>query len=126
MYQNQPLLVGNRRLMEEHQLSTKTFDEIETQWQNKGYTVVWAAHGQTVLGLLAIADQVKEESRRVIENLEKQNIDVIMMTGDHPRSAKTIADSIGITHVIAEVLPEGKGEEIKKLQAQGLSLIHIL
>lgn len=119
VYQNQSLLVGNRRLMEEHQLFTKTYDEIETQWQNKGYTVVWAAYGQTVLGLLAIADQVKEESRRVVENLEKQNIDVIMMTGDHPRSAKTIADSIGITHVIAEVLPEGKGEEIKKLQAQG-------
>lgn len=119
VYQNQPLLVGNRRLMEEHQLSTKTYDEIETQWQNKGYTVVWVANGQTILGLLAIADQVKEESRRVVENLEKQNIDVIMITGDHPRSAKTIADSIGITHVIAEVLPEGKGEEIKKLQSQG-------
>lgn len=119
MYRNKPLLVGNRRLMEENHIPTKEYDGIEAKWQNKGFTVVWAALGQTVLGLLAIADQVKEESRDVVENLLKQNIDVIMMTGDHPRSAKTIADRIGITHVIAEVLPEGKGVEIKKLQAQG-------
>jgi Cu+-exporting ATPase len=70
-------------------------------------------------GLIAVADTIKESSLAAIKRLKAMDIQVIMITGDNQRTANAIGHQVGIDHVIAEVLPEGKAEEVKKLQAAG-------
>ena len=72
-----------------------------------------------LVGIIAVADQIKETSKEAIEKLKSMNLDIYMITGDNERTAKAIAKEVGITNVLAEVLPENKAEEIEKLKAQG-------
>ncbi len=92
--------------------------EIESL-QNQGKTVMILNDVKKVLGLVAVADTVKETSREAVEALIKRGIDVWMITGDNQRTAKAIAAQVGITNVLAEVLPEDKANEVKKLQDSG-------
>jgi P-type Cu+ transporter len=80
---------------------------------------MYAAVDGRFAGLLAVADPVKPESRGVVERLKKQGIEVILLTGDNRRTAEAVARQVGIDRVLAEVLPEGKSEEIARLQGAG-------
>lgn len=111
--------IGNHALMKEHQLDTSSYKEKELRLSKQGKTVVWIGQDQEVIGLIAIADEIKKESKEVVSALQASGIDVIMITGDHEVTAKAIAEKAGIKHVIAQVLPDGKAEKIKELQAQG-------
>lgn len=113
------VLIGNRKLMEKEQIAVDTYLEQEKNLLMQGKTVIWIAYDTTVVGLIAIADEIKEESKQVVEALKQQGIDVIMMTGDNEITAQAIAKKAGITHVIAQVLPDGKANEIAKLQEAG-------
>ena len=85
----------------------------------EGKTAMLIAVDQKLAGVVAVADTVKETSKEAIARMQELGLDVIMLTGDNQRTAEAIARQVGISHVIAEVLPEQKSEEIKKLQDQG-------
>ena len=93
----------------------KSYHELE----NMGKTVMELSIGDKVLGAVAVADTVKETSKEAVEKLIKMGIEVWMITGDNTRTAKAIASQVGITNVLAEVLPQDKAGEVKRLQALG-------
>lgn len=115
----QNVRVGNRIFMQEDNIDTSGYEQAEQALLKEGKSVIWVALSKEVIGLLALADEIKKESKTVVKALQKQGIDVIMITGDHEITAKAIAEKAGIQHVIAQVLPQGKAEEIAKLQASG-------
>ena len=87
--------------------------------QNQGKTVVVIAAENKIAGLISVADRVKPESKDAIQSLHKQNLKVVMLTGDNSLTAQAIASEVSIDEVVAEVLPEDKSSRIKELQAQG-------
>ncbi|MGX8850925.1 heavy metal translocating P-type ATPase [Amedibacillus sp. YH-ame10] len=118
-YQGKQLMVGSRRYMEENNLDTKAFEEHEIAYLKDGKSVVWVSYAQEVIGILAIADRIKDNVAQVMTRLKQSGKQVYMITGDHKIAAEAIAKQAGIDQVIAQVLPDQKGEEIKKLQALG-------
>jgi len=113
------VLVGTRRLMERDQISFEPVAEQMLSLEKAGKTAMLAAVDGQLAGLIAVADTIKPSSRKAIERLKEMGMTVIMMTGDNRQTAEAIAREAGIDHVIAEVLPEGKATEVKKLQEQG-------
>ncbi|MFJ8064060.1 heavy metal translocating P-type ATPase [Psychrobacillus sp. NPDC096426] len=113
------VLVGTRRLMNQHNINISNILPVMEALEANGKTAMLASIDGEYAGLLAVADTIKETSKKAIKRLKEMNIDVIMMTGDNDRTATAIGKEVGIDHVIAEVLPEGKSDEVKKLQASG-------
>lgn len=82
---------------------------------------MFVAVGSKLAGFLGVADTIKESVREAIEELHKQKIEIVMMTGDNQITAEAVAKKLGIKQIFADVLPEQKAEKIKQLQAQGKS-----
>jgi Cu+-exporting ATPase len=113
-------LLGNRKLMEEYDIPfTESVEKRFLEYAKKGQTPLFFAREQKIVALFGVMDDVKEESQEALQILQKQNKTLIMITGDHKQVAEAIAEKVGISHVIAEVLPKDKAQEIKKLQQQG-------
>ncbi|MEI8361242.1 MAG: heavy metal translocating P-type ATPase [bacterium] len=111
---------GNRRLMTDtlgHSIAK--INRKLTKLEEQGKTVMILATKERVIGAIAVADTVKPTSKEAVAKLMKMGIDVWMITGDNFRTAKAIAEQVGIANVLAEVLPEEKANEVKKLQATG-------
>lgn len=119
IFNDETWYAGSHRFMDEIGVDCTSYEEQELVWQNQGKTVVWVGTKNHVLGIIAIADELKPQTKDVIKKLQSMDIDVVMLTGDNKITADAIAQSAGITHVIAQVLPDQKGEEVKKLQAEG-------
>lgn len=113
------VLVGTRKLMEKWNVQANDAYRQMEELERNGKTAMLAAIDGTYAGVIAVSDTVKDTSKEAIRRLQDAGIEVVMMTGDNERTAKAIASQVGIEHVIAEVLPEGKAEEIAKLQKQG-------
>ncbi|WP_342598225.1 heavy metal translocating P-type ATPase [Psychrobacillus sp. FSL H8-0483] len=113
------ILVGTRKLMNQYRVDISDILKLMEELEANGKTAMLASIDGQYAGLIAVADTIKETSKKAIKRLKEMNIDVIMMTGDNQRTATAIGNEVGIDHVIAEVLPEGKAEEVKKLQAAG-------
>lgn len=111
--------LGNRKLMEMQKIGLGDAEQKLVRLEEEGKTAMLLADSSTVIGIIAVADTVKETSKQAIEELKKMGIEVYMITGDNKRTAQAIARSVGITNVLAEVLPEQKANEVKKLQEQG-------
>lgn len=116
---NKEILVGTRKLMNSYNVDILNVLPVMEKLEANGKTAMLASIEGQYAGLVAVADTVKETSKKAIKRLHDMNIEVIMMTGDNQRTATAIGREVGIDHVIAEVLPEGKAEELKKLQAAG-------
>lgn len=113
---NKEVLVGTRRLMDNHAIEVQDTTAMQA-FEQQGKTTMIVAIDGVYAGLIAVADTVKDTSKAAIKRLHAMGLDVVMMTGDNEHTAKAIAEQVGITHVIAEVLPEGKADEVRKLQA---------
>jgi len=113
------VLAGNRRLLERYGVSADQAEAAMAQLEEAGKTAMLVAVERRYAGLVAAADTIKETSREAVARLQAMGIEVVMITGDNERTARAIARQAGIGKVLAEVLPEGKAEEVKKLQARG-------
>ncbi|MDQ8204745.1 copper-translocating P-type ATPase [Pelagicoccus sp. SDUM812003] len=112
--------VGKRAFIEAEGIEIpQSLVEKAEQLQSKANTIIWAAKGGSLLGLIAIADPIKKSSKEAIESLHKLGISVVMCTGDNPRTAKAVASELGIDTVHAEVSPEDKQRIVTELQAKG-------
>ena len=112
------LLIGTRRLMKKFDIDIEEVSKSMEALEREGKTAMLIAINKEYAGIVAVADTVKDTSKAAIARLKKMGLDVVMITGDNTQTAQAIAKQVGIDHVIAEVLPEGKAEEVKKLQAQ--------
>lgn len=110
------VLVGSRRLMNEAGIDVSALEDDLRRLEEEAKTAMLVAVSGTVRGLLAVADPLKEDSLAAIAELKSIGLDTAMITGDNARTAMAVAKKVGIAHVLAEVLPEGKVEEIRKLQ----------
>ena len=114
------VLIGNRLLLEERGIVLPaSVEEVLGQLETKGKSVMFVAFDQKLVGLIGIADVVKETTKKSMEKLKEMKLQLVMITGDNTRTAQAIAQQIGIDVVRAEVLPQEKANEVKKLQAAG-------
>jgi len=123
---NEVVLVGNRTLLQENEIAIPpAAEEWITALEKDGKTAVLIAAGGQFSGVVAIADPLKETSGTAVGQLLAMGIPTVMVTGDNQRTAGAIARQVGITQVIAEVLPDAKADVVKKLQQQGKSVAFI-
>ncbi|MFJ3266979.1 copper-exporting P-type ATPase CopA [Serratia liquefaciens] len=113
------LLLGNAALLQQHQVATTELDTQMQQQAERGITPVLLAVEGKPAALFAIRDPLRADSVEALQRLHRQGYQLVMLTGDNPVTANAIAKEAGIDRVIAGVLPEGKAEAIKQLQAQG-------
>src|SRR5215207_2421387 len=111
--------VGNMRMMEMRGLSLNGLAPEVTRLQGEAKTAMLIAVDDQVAGIVAVADTIKDGSKEAIAELHRMGLKVAMITGDNQKTAEAIAKQVGIDQVLAEVLPEGKSSEVKKLQAKG-------
>ena len=115
-------LIGNKKLMVENNIGIPKEDD-EEKLVTEGNSILYVAQGNKIMSLIGVKDVIKEESKKVVEDLKNRNIQVIMLTGDNEKTANAIAKQLGIEKVVANVLPNQKAEEIKKLKEQGLVMM---
>jgi P-type Cu+ transporter len=113
------VLLGNLKLMEERGISLNGLRESAEGLSDQGKTSMFLAVEGKAAGILAVADTLKENSKEAVAALHRMGLEVVMLTGDHEKTAKAIAREIGIDRVVAEVLPEMKADEVKRLQKEG-------
>jgi Cu+-exporting ATPase len=113
------ITIGNRNLFTEKNISFHSFEHQIVNHEKEGKTVLLISSENTVAGLLAIADTVKETTKAAVQEFKNMGLDVIMITGDNPRTASAVGKQIGIDRVLADVLPQDKATEVKKLQEKG-------
>ncbi|MDD4390824.1 MAG: heavy metal translocating P-type ATPase [Eubacteriales bacterium] len=113
------ILAGNRKLMDENNISLEDLKGASDSLAQVGKTPMYIAIDGRAAGIIAVADVVKESSRAAIQSLHKIGIEVVMITGDNKSTAAFIAEQVGLDRILAEVLPEDKSNEVKKLQNEG-------
>ena len=129
-YNSTEFLIGNSKLMQENDVDISVAIEDEEELEKDGNSILFVAENKKetskqykLLALIGVKDVIKDNAYYVIDKLHSQNVNVVMLTGDNERTAKNIADKIGITEVIANVLPKEKAERIKELKQNGLVMM---
>ena len=115
----QTVLAGNRKLMDEREIALSALEADSDRLAGEGKTPMYVAIDGRLAGIVAVADVVKQSSQAAIESLHGMSIEVAMITGDNKKTAAAIARQVGIDKVLAEVLPQDKSNEVKKLQGEG-------
>lgn len=118
-FEGKEVLVGNRKLMADNNISITNGEEVLLRLEEEGKTAMLLSLDNKLSGIIAVADQIKETSKKAIEELKSMGLDVYMITGDNERTAKAIAKEVGITNILAEVLPENKAEVVEEIKSRG-------
>lgn len=116
---NQRVLVGNRLLMKTHEVDVSTFEDRISSLEEKANTTILVAVDGVAAGILGVADTVREGSAEAIQQLHRMGLQVAMITGDNRMTAELIGKQVGVDVILAEVLPDGKSNEIRRLQDGG-------
>ena len=116
---NKKVLIGNKKLMNDKNISFKDLYKIGDELSKQGKTPMYISMEDELLGIIAVADVIKENSKKTVEKLHAMGIKVAMLTGDNKNTANAISKEVGIDLVISEVLPQDKSNEINKLKEQG-------
>jgi Cu+-exporting ATPase len=112
------ILVGNRKLMVRENISSEKFEDVISRLADEGKTPMFVAVDGKPAGVVGVADTIKEDSVSAIRALQRMGLEVVMITGDNERTAKAIAHQVGVTRVLADVLPEEKANEVTRLQKE--------
>lgn len=120
--EGQQVLIGNRKLMKERHIALANLEIEAEKLQAQGKTAMWVALDNQIVGVIAVADTIKEGSRDAVAAMQAMGLQVIMLTGDNHATAQAIAAEAGIDRVLAEVQPSEKAAQIQKLQAEGLTV----
>lgn len=112
-------ILGNQKLMTDRAISLGVLTTESNLLAEQGKTPMYIAKDGQIAGIIAVADTIKENSRKAIKKLHQMGIEVVMITGDNKLTAEAIAKQVGIERVLSEVLPEDKAAEVKKLQKEG-------
>lgn len=111
--------IGNKKLCVEQKINFSEYEEEALQIAGKGQTPMFVASGGKVIGIVSVADTVKETSKAAIQKIKELGIEVHMLTGDNRLTAEYIGETVGVNHVIAEVLPNDKASVVEVLQKEG-------
>jgi len=117
--ENKKILFGTRKLMFNNQIDPSLIEEKMIALENQGKTTMILAQDKNIIGIIAVADTLKDYSKEAIKMLHKMGKKVAIITGDNKRVGQAIASQVGIDRILAEVLPKEKSAEIKKLQSEG-------
>jgi len=110
---------GNKKLLKENNINVQKYIDKSNELLKQGKTVLYFANNKEIIGIIAVADTIKDTSNQAIQELKKRNIEVAMITGDNKIVAEAIGKELGIEKVISEVLPQDKEKEVAKLQKEG-------
>lgn len=117
-FESMDILIGNRRLMSDYDIDIEE-DEKVSELENMGKTAMLISIDGKLSGVIAVADTLKETSLQAIKELQDMDLEVYMITGDNEGTARAIGKQVGITNILADVLPENKAEKVEKLKAEG-------
>lgn len=117
--QGEKYFVGNIAFIKENKIRVEEIENKSEEFLKDVKTLIYVANENKILGFIAVSDTIKDTSYKAIEELKKNNIDVVMLTGDNIKVAKNMADKLQIDKVIAEVLPQDKEKEVERLQSEG-------
>lgn len=118
-FEEKKVLIGNRKLMKDNLIDVSEGEDNVSTLEDEGKTAMMIAIDGELVGIIAVADQIKDTSKKAIEKLEKMGLEVYMITGDNERTANAIAKQVGIKNVLADVLPENKASKVEELKAEG-------
>ncbi|PAU94467.1 heavy metal translocating P-type ATPase [Aliifodinibius salipaludis] len=120
------VIIGNKRLFEEQGITVNSEAKADIEeYESQAKTTVLVGVDGELVGLIAIADPIKEDSKKAIATIKKMGFTPVMITGDNERTARAVASEVGIEQVIAGVLPDQKSDEIKRLQSEGKKVIMV-
>ena len=112
-------LAGNQKLLNAEGIHDEALEQLQDQMADQGKTPLFFAAAGKLIGMVAVADVVKPTSKQAIADLQTMGIEVVMLTGDHKKTAEAIRKQVGVDRVVAEVLPQDKEQEVHKLQESG-------
>ncbi len=117
--EGESVLIGNRKLMTDRDIDIAALDDTASELAQQAQTPMYMAVGGKAAGLISVADAIKPDSKKAIQRMLKLGLKVVLLTGDNKSTAEAVARQVGITEVIAEVLPQHKADKVASLQAQG-------
>lgn len=117
-FDNKKIIAGNLKMMQNYNIDISKYTQVSNELAEKGKTPLYFAIDNKLVGIIAVADVIKQTSKQAIDEFKNMGIDVVMLTGDNKKTAEAIRQQLGITKVIAEVMPQDKEKEIRNIQSQ--------